>query len=53
MGLLLCSGKVKDVSIDPLHWFEGDETTFVHVGETVYAIFNHGYRLVLEPKKIN
>ena len=50
MGLLLCSGKVKDVSIDPRNWWEGDETTFVEVGNTVYVIFKHGYRLVLEPK---
>jgi len=52
MGLLLCSGTVKDVSIDPKHWFAGDETTFVNVEQTVYVIFHHGYRLVLEPKKV-
>ena len=49
MGLLLCSGKVKDVSIDPNRWFDGEKTTFVEVDRTVYVIFKHGYRLVLEP----
>lgn len=49
MGLLLCSGSVKEVSIDPRNWFEGDETTYTVVDKTVYVIFKHGYRLVLEP----
>jgi hypothetical protein len=49
MGLLLCSGKVKDVSIDPSRWFDGENAHFVEVDRTVYVIFNHGYRLVLEP----
>ena len=51
MGLLLCSGKVKDVSIDPRDWFDGGETNFVETGGTIYVIFKHGYRRVIEPIK--
>jgi hypothetical protein len=49
MGLLLNSGKVKDVSIDPVRWFDGEDSHFTVVDKTVYVIFNHGYRLVIEP----
>ena len=49
MGLLLKSGAVKDVSIDPRDWFGGESTTFVNCGAIVYAIYKHGYRLVVEP----
>ena len=49
MGLLLKSGRVKEVSIDPKNWFEGDETEFVESSGIVYAIYHCGYRLVIEP----
>jgi hypothetical protein len=49
MGMLLKSGSVKDVSIDPRDWFDGEKTVFVYCGKTVYAIYRHGYRLALEP----
>lgn len=48
MGLLLQSGSVKDVSIDPRDWFDGENTHFTHSGKTVYAIYKHGYRLAIE-----
>lgn len=49
MGLLLCSGKVKDISIDPARWFDGEKTHFALIEKTMYVIFKHGYRLVIEP----
>lgn len=49
MALLLQSGSVKEVSIDPRDWFRGDETTYVCVEKVVYVIFHKGYRLVIDP----